>query len=114
VAPAAPKPYDYLIVGAGFAGSVLAERLAADANKKVLVIDRRPHIAGNAFDVKDEAGVLMHQYGPHIFHTNSEDIFNYLGRSPSGGPMSTGCWRACATSSCPCRSTGPRSTSCST
>ena len=74
------KAYDYLIVGAGFAGSVLAERLAADAGKKVLVIDRRPHIAGNAFDVKDAAGVLMHQYGPHIFHTNSEDIFNYLGR----------------------------------
>ncbi len=74
------KAYDYLIVGAGFAGSVLAERLAADGGKKVLVIDRRPHIAGNAFDLKDEAGVLMHQYGPHIFHTNSEDIFNYLGR----------------------------------
>jgi UDP-galactopyranose mutase len=74
------KAYDYLIVGAGFAGSVLAERLASDGKKKVLVIDRRPHIAGNAFDVKDEAGVLMHQYGPHIFHTNSEDIFNYLGR----------------------------------
>ena len=74
------KAYDYLIVGAGFAGSVLAERLASDANKKVLVIDRRPHIGGNAFDVKDAAGVLMHQYGPHIFHTNSEDIFNYLGR----------------------------------
>jgi len=74
------KPYDYLIVGAGFAGSVLAERLAADAGKKVLVIDRRPHIGGNAYDVKDAAGVLMHQYGPHIFHTNSEDIFNYLGR----------------------------------
>jgi UDP-galactopyranose mutase len=74
------KAYDYLIVGAGFAGSVLAERLASDAGKKVLVIDRRPHIGGNAYDVKDEAGVLMHQYGPHIFHTNSEDIFNYLGR----------------------------------
>jgi UDP-galactopyranose mutase len=74
------KAYDYLIVGAGFAGSVLAERLASDGGKKVLVVDRRPHIAGNAYDVKDEAGVLMHQYGPHIFHTNSEDIFNYLGR----------------------------------
>ena len=74
------KPYDYLIVGAGFAGSVLAERLAAGSNKRIKIIDRRPHIAGNAFDVKDEAGVLMHQYGPHIFHTNSEDIFRYLSR----------------------------------
>ncbi|HEX8570676.1 MAG TPA: UDP-galactopyranose mutase [Caulobacteraceae bacterium] len=74
------KPYDYLIVGAGFAGSVLAERLAAGSGKRVMVIDRRPHIAGNAYDVKDAAGVLMHQYGPHIFHTNSEDIFRYLSR----------------------------------
>ena len=74
------KPYDYLIVGAGFAGSVLAERLATGSNKRIKIIDRRPHIGGNAFDVKDEAGVLMHQYGPHIFHTNSEDIFRYLSR----------------------------------
>jgi UDP-galactopyranose mutase len=74
------KPYDYLIVGAGFAGSVLAERLAAGSNKKVLVIDKRPHIAGNAFDHKDAAGVLIHKYGPHIFHTNSQEIFSYLSR----------------------------------
>lgn len=73
-------PYDYLIVGAGFAGSVLAERLAADGNKRVLVCDRRPHIAGNAFDFHNEHGILVHKYGPHIFHTNSEDIFNYLSR----------------------------------
>ena len=72
--------YDYLVVGAGFAGSVMAERLAADAGKKVLVIDRRPHVAGNAFDHYDEAGILVHKYGPHIFHTNSEDIFEYLSR----------------------------------
>ena len=74
------KPYDYLIVGAGFAGSVLAERLAAGAGKRVLVIDKRPHIAGNAFDHKDAAGVLIHKYGPHIFHTNSQEIFTYLSR----------------------------------
>jgi UDP-galactopyranose mutase len=74
------KPYDYLVVGAGFAGSVLAERLASGSGKRVMVIDRRPHIAGNAYDLKDDAGVLMHQYGPHIFHTNSEDIFRYLSR----------------------------------
>jgi UDP-galactopyranose mutase len=72
--------YDVMVVGAGFAGAVMAERLAADAGKKVLVVDRRPHIAGNAFDRLDDAGVLIHQYGPHIFHTNSEDIFNYLSR----------------------------------
>ncbi|CAM3222640.1 UDP-galactopyranose mutase [Sphingomonas antarctica] len=72
--------YDFLIVGAGFAGSVMAERLAADAGLRVLVVDRRPHIAGNAYDCLDEAGVMIHQYGPHIFHTNSEEIFTYLSR----------------------------------
>ena len=76
----AAKHYDVVIVGAGFAGSVMAERLAADAGKRVLVIDRRPHIAGNAYDLHDEAGVLMHQYGPHIFHTNSAEIIDYLSR----------------------------------
>ncbi|MDZ4690927.1 UDP-galactopyranose mutase [Terricaulis sp.] len=74
-----PAPrYDYLIVGAGFAGSVLAERLASQLGKRVLLIDRRDHIGGNAFDRTDRAGVLMHQYGPHIFHTNSAEIFDYL------------------------------------
>lgn len=66
-----------LIVGSGFAGSVCARQLA-EAGHKVLVIDRREHIAGNAYDVKDKHGILIHQYGPHIFHTNSERIFNYL------------------------------------
>ena len=72
--------YDVMIVGAGFAGAVMAERLASQSGKKVLVVDRRPHIAGNAFDRLDDAGILIHQYGPHIFHTNSEDIFDYLSR----------------------------------
>jgi UDP-galactopyranose mutase len=67
-----------LIVGAGFAGSVLAERIATQRNEKVLVIDRRDHIAGNAYDMYDDAGVLMHRYGPHIFHTNSKQIFDHL------------------------------------
>jgi len=71
---------DYLIVGAGFAGSVLAERLARGANKKVLIVDRRNHIGGNAYDHHDRAGLLVHKYGPHIFHTNSKDIFDYLSR----------------------------------
>jgi UDP-galactopyranose mutase len=72
--------FDYLIVGAGYAGSVLAERLASVANKKVLLIDKRNHIGGNAYDYYDEAGVLIHKYGPHIFHTNSKDVFDYLSK----------------------------------
>jgi len=70
--------FDYLIVGAGFSGSVIAERLASQSNKKVLVVDRRNHIGGNAYDHHDNAGVLVHKYGPHIFHTNSREVFEYL------------------------------------
>jgi UDP-galactopyranose mutase len=70
--------FDYLIVGAGFAGSVLAERLARVENTRVLLVEKRPHIGGNAYDRYDDKGVLIHPYGPHIFHTNSEDIFEYL------------------------------------
>ena len=70
--------FDYLIVGAGFAGSVLAERLARGSGKKVLLVDRRPHIGGNAYDCYDDAGILIHKYGPHIFHTNSREVFEYL------------------------------------
>ena len=70
--------FDYLIVGAGFAGSTLAERLASQLNKKVLLIDKRNHIGGNAYDKFDDAGVLIHQYGPHIFHTNAKMVFDYL------------------------------------
>jgi len=70
--------FDWLIVGAGFAGSVLAERLATQRGDKVLLIDRRLHIGGNAFDTHNEAGILYHKYGPHIFHTNSQAIFDHL------------------------------------
>ena len=70
--------FDYLIVGAGFAGSILAERLANQSGKKVLIVDRRNHIGGNAYDHYNEAGILVHKYGPHIFHTNSRDVFEYL------------------------------------
>ncbi len=70
--------YDYLIVGAGFAGAVLAERLASQSNKRCLVVDRRGHIAGNAYDFTDRAGVLLHRYGPHYFRTNSGRIREYL------------------------------------
>lgn len=75
---AANGRYDYLIVGAGFAGSVLAERLASQHGARVLLIDRRPHVGGNAYDEPNEAGILYHKYGPHIFHTNSEQVWNYL------------------------------------
>ena len=74
------QPFDYLIVGAGFAGSVLAERLASGSGKKVLIIDRRPHIGGNAYDYYNAEGILIHKYGPHIFHTNSREVFNYLSK----------------------------------
>ncbi|WP_222129997.1 UDP-galactopyranose mutase [Bordetella genomosp. 13] len=80
--PATPvaERYDYLIVGAGFAGSVLAERLAASSGKRVLVIDKRAHVAGNAYDHDNEHGILVHRYGPHIFHTNSDKVVQYLSR----------------------------------
>ena len=70
---------DVLVVGAGFAGSVVAERLAS-AGRRVHVIDRRSHIAGNAYDENDAQGILIHRYGPHIFHTNSDEVFAYLSR----------------------------------
>jgi UDP-galactopyranose mutase len=77
-APQRKAPYDYLIVGAGFAGSVLAERLASQHHARILLIDRRHHVGGNAYDEKDSAGILYHKYGPHIFHTNSEQVVDYL------------------------------------
>lgn len=70
--------FDYLIVGAGFAGSVLAERLASGSGKKVLIIDKRAHIGGNAYDYYNTDGIQIHKYGPHIFHTNSQEVFDYL------------------------------------
>jgi UDP-galactopyranose mutase len=72
--------FDYMIVGAGFAGSVIAERLADDLKQKVIIVDQRPHVGGNAYDCYDDHGVLIHKYGPHIFHTNSSDVFEYLSR----------------------------------
>jgi UDP-galactopyranose mutase len=88
IAPAAVSraSYDYLVVGAGFAGAVMAERLASESGKRVLVIDRRDHIGGNAFDHHDEAGILVHRYGPHIFHTNSDTIVDYLSMFTSWRP----------------------------
>ncbi len=72
--------FDYLIVGAGFAGSVIASQMARNFGKRVLLLDKRPHIGGNAYDHYNEHGVLVHKYGPHIFHTNSHDVFEYLSK----------------------------------
>ena len=72
--------YDYLIVGAGFSGCVLAERIATQLGLRVLIVDRRNHIGGNAFDYYDDHGILVHKYGPHIFHTNAQRVWDYLGR----------------------------------
>src|SRR5437763_7826960 len=70
--------FDFIIVGAGFAGSVLAERLARGAGMRVLICDVRSHIGGNAYDEYNDDGILIHKYGPHIFHTNSREVFDYL------------------------------------
>lgn len=78
--------FDYLIVGAGFAGSVLAERLANVSEKKVLIVDQRDHIGGNAYDYYNRDGILIHKYGPHIFHTNSKKVFDYLGHFTTWRP----------------------------
>ena len=70
--------FDYLIVGAGFSGAVVAAQMARNFGKKVMLVDRRPHVGGNAYDHYDQNGILVHKYGPHIFHTNSKDVFDYL------------------------------------
>lgn len=68
----------YLIIGAGFAGSVIAERIVSQLNKKVIIIEKRNHIGGNCYDYKDENNILIHKYGPHLFHTNNKNVFDYL------------------------------------
>ncbi|MBB6693243.1 UDP-galactopyranose mutase [Cohnella xylanilytica] len=75
--------FDYIVVGAGFAGSVLAERIASQTQRKVLVIEKRNHIGGNAFDSFDQKGILIHNYGPHIFHTKMEKVWDYLSKFTS-------------------------------
>ena len=78
--PVRQERFDYLVVGAGLAGSVLAERLANGMGMRVLVVDKRDHVAGNTFDYFDAAGILVHKYGPHIFHTNSTEVVQYLSK----------------------------------
>lgn len=70
--------YDFLIIGSGFSGSVIAERLASQLDKRVLVVEKRDHIGGNAYDYYNKDGILVHKYGPHIFHTNYDDVWQYL------------------------------------
>jgi UDP-galactopyranose mutase len=74
------QKYDFLIIGAGFTGSVFAERIANVLRKKVLIVDRRNHIGGNSFDEYDRDGILVHKYGPHLFHTNNKRVYEYLSR----------------------------------
>jgi UDP-galactopyranose mutase len=74
------KRYDYLIVGCGFAGSVIAERISSVLNKNVLVIEKRNHIGGNCYDYKDENEIIVHKYGPHLFHTDNKNVFEYLSK----------------------------------
>lgn len=78
--------FDYLIVGAGLAGAVMAERLANRSGKKILLVDKRNHVGGNTFDYFNRDGILVHKYGPHIFHTNSRDVFDYLGQFTTWRP----------------------------
>ena len=70
--------YDVLVVGSGFAGSVVARELAERNNSRVLIIEKRPHIGGNAYDELDASGILVHRYGPHIFHTNDKQVYDYI------------------------------------
>ncbi|MGY0635749.1 MAG: UDP-galactopyranose mutase [Paraglaciecola chathamensis] len=70
--------FDVIVVGAGFSGAVMAERFASQQNKKVLVLEQRPHIAGNCYDYIDDTGITVHHYGPHLFHTNKEQVWQYL------------------------------------
>lgn len=71
--------YDYIIIGSGFAGAVVAQKMA-EKGKKVLILEKRDHIGGNCYDENDEHGILIHKYGPHIFHTNSKEVYDYLSK----------------------------------
>src|SRR3954470_20755566 len=86
--PNAGRPlevFDYMIVGAGFAGSVLAERLARGSGKHVLLVDRRAHVGGNPYEHYAHAGMLVHKGGPHISHTTTKKVFDYLSRFTEWG-----------------------------
>ena len=82
--------YDCIVIGAGIAGAACARKLAEEAGKKVLVIERRSHVGGNCYDVLDEYGILIHEYGPHIFHTGLEEVYEYLSRFTEWYPFGSG------------------------
>ena len=84
------QTYDCLVVGAGMAGAIAARELAQRGGKRVLVLERRNHVGGNAYDHFDQAGVLIHKYGPHIFHTNNKRVYDYLSRFTT---WRRSCWR---------------------
>ena len=69
-----------LVVGAGFSGATIARKIAEELNQKVVVIDAKEHIAGNAYDYRDRNGIMIHKYGSHIFHTNLENVWNFVSR----------------------------------
>ncbi|MDP2315229.1 MAG: UDP-galactopyranose mutase [Pseudomonadota bacterium] len=73
------RPFDFLVIGAGFSGAVISERLAS-IGQRVLLVEKRNHIGGNAYDYADASGIQVHRYGPHIFHTNSKEVYTYLSR----------------------------------
>jgi len=70
--------FDYLIIGAGLAGSVFAERIVSQLDKKVLLVEKRRHIGGNCYDYRDKNNIIVHKYGPHLFHTDKREVFKYL------------------------------------
>ncbi len=74
---------DFIVVGSGLAGVVVAEQIASKLNKKVLIIEKRDHVGGNCFDYKDENNILVHKYGPHLFHTNHKEVVDYLSKFTS-------------------------------
>ena len=72
-----------IIVGAGFSGATIANLIATKLNEKVIIIDKKNHIAGNSYDYRDENGIMIHKYGSHIFHTNNEKVWNFLSQFTS-------------------------------
>lgn len=72
--------YDCIVIGCGFAGAVAARELAERGDKKVLIVEKRNHIGGNAYDFLNDDGILVHKYGPHIFHTYNKRVFDYISR----------------------------------
>lgn len=97
--------FDSIVIGSGFAGAVVARELAEKKGQQVLVIDARDHVGGNCYDKKDDYGILIHQYGPHIFHTNIDRVYEYLSRLPTGMSTAMSCWKCIRAENCQFRLT---------